>query len=163
MENNTNENIDSSIDETEVTTDTNGEVTLTVDDYNAVVAERDAEKAKNAKLYARLKKETISKPLEKVSSQTISPDVSQKLARLELQVAGITDPEAIDFILKNGGQEALKNPYVKKTVDNILDQKKAEQAQITDESNKSDFQRKTTPEQLKAMSSEEMEKLLPHA
>jgi len=162
MEDTKTENTDSEI-VTDAPADT-GEVTLTVDDYNAVVAERDAEKAKNAKLYARLKKSETSKPLEKAPTTTQSPEVSQELARLKLKVDyDIKDPDAIDFIMKNGGEEALKNPFIKQTIDNMLTQKKTEQAQVSEESQKSDFERKVTVEQMKNMSVEELEKALPHA
>ena len=149
---------------TETTVDDTGEVvTLTVDDYNRVAAELEAEKTKNAKLYARVKKAETAKPLEKVTHEP-SPELSTKLTKLELQVThGITDPEAIDFIMKNGGEEALKNPYIKKTIENMLEQKRAEAAQVAEDSQKSDFERKMTKEQMKGMSSEELEKILPHA
>ena len=148
---------------TEAPADT-GEVTLTVDDYNRVVAERDEERAKNAKLYARLQKEKTSKPLEKATIIKETPEVSQEIQRLKLKVDyDIKDPEAIDFVMKNGGEEALKNPYIKQTIDNMLTQKRAEQAQVAEETQKSDFERKVSKDQMKAMSVEELEKLLPHA
>lgn len=141
-----------------------GEVELTVDDYNVVKAELESEKAKNSKLYARLKKTETSKPLEKVLIKE-SPELSQEFAILKLKVDhGIKDPAAIEFLMKNGGEEALKNPYIKSTIDTMIAQKANEAAQVAEENQKSDFQRKMTLGQLKALpTSEEMEKVLPHA
>ena len=148
---------------TETQTDETGEVQLTVDDYNAKVAELEAEKAKTAKLYARLKKTEQAKPLEKVS-QSESPKLSNELQILKLKVDyDIKDPDAIDFLMKNGGEEALKNPYIKGTIDTMLSQKRAQAAQVAEESQKSDFERKMTVEQMKSMSSEELEKVLPRS
>ena len=156
------ETVDSETTTEDQTVET-GEVTLTVDDYNNVVAERDAEKAKNAKLYARLKKTETSKPLEKVSTQATSPELSQELAIMKLKVDhGIKDPQAIEFLMKNGGEKALENPFIKQTMENMLKQKATEEAQIVEETQKSDFERKVTKEQMKAMTSEELEKVLPH-
>jgi polynucleotide 5'-kinase involved in rRNA processing len=65
--------------------------------------------------------------------------------------------------MKNGGEKALDNPYIKGTIDTMLQQKKAEAAVISDETGKSEIERKYSTNQLKGMSSEELEKLLPHA
>lgn len=156
-------NIENTNSETVTEPTDTGEVQLTVDDYNRVAAELEAEKAKNAKLYARLKKDQ-SKPLEKAQTQTQSPELSQELTRMKLKVDyDIKDNDAIDFIMKNGGEEALKNPYVKASVDAMLQQKRSEAAQIAEDSQKSDFERKVTLDQLRGMSVEELEKTLPHA
>jgi glycine cleavage system protein P-like pyridoxal-binding family len=57
MDENQNEN-----DNSEIIEPTETETTLTVDDYNQVKAELESEKAKNAKLYARVKKSSDLKP-----------------------------------------------------------------------------------------------------
>lgn len=164
MENEKDEVIDSQDDTQTETVETNDEVQLTVDDYNKLAKEKADLEERNKKLYARLKKVETSKPLEKVSSQKESPELSQELTKIKLKLDyGIKDPDAIDFIMKNGGEEALKNPFIKQTIDNMLTQKASEAAQVAEESQKTDFERKTTNEQLKAMSSEELEKVLPHA
>lgn len=156
------ENNDSEI-VVEKETSKENETTLTVDDYRKLEAEKNELEQKNKKLYARLKKEeeeksSASKPLVNDNSQ-----VTQELARLKLQVEhGISDPEAVDFIMKNGGAEALKNPYIKGTIDSMLQQKKAEAGAVEDDSGASLIDKKYTKEQLKNMSSDELEKLLPH-
>lgn len=156
--------IDSQDDTQNDTEDTN-KTTLTVDDYNRVVAERDAEKARNAKLYARIEKDKQksldNKPL--VQSPQDNSHVTQELARLKLKVDhGISDPEAIDFIMKNGGEKALENPYIKGTIDAMIQQKKAESAVISDDTGISIADKHYSDAELKAMPSEELEKLLPH-
>jgi len=157
------ENIDSTNDEENKTSEPNG-TTLTVDDYKKLEAEKIALEEKNAKLYARLKKEESSKkeaqPLAK-SEPGVNPT---EFTKLKLKVDhGITDPEAIDFIMKNGGEEALKNPYIKKTIDTMIEQKRAESAVIDGDNGKSEIDKKYTQDQLKSMSAEELEKILPHA
>jgi hypothetical protein len=156
MDENQNEN-----DNSEIIEPTETETTLTVDDYNQVKAELEAEKAKNAKLYARVKKSSDLKP--SVETQQNS-ELTTELTKLKLKVDhGITDPDAIEFVMKNGGEKALDNPYIKGTIDTMLQQKKAEAAVISDETGKSEIERKYSTNQLKGMSSEELEKLLPHA
>ena len=157
MEHEHDENLGSEIEET------TEEVTLTVDDYRKLEAEKEELEEKNKKLYARLKKEQSSdkKPLVETQSTSIP---QTEFARLKLKVDyGITDPEALDFVLKNGGEEALKNPFIKQTIDNMITQKKAEQAAVAEESGKSEVDKKYTTEQLKSLPSEELEKILPHA
>jgi len=152
------ENINSQNDEVVVE-----ETTLTVDDYNRVKEELEAEKAKNAKLYARVQKEkkVESQPLAKVNETGIS---SAEFTRLKLKVDfGISDPEALDFVMKNGGEKALENPYIKKTIDTMLEQKRAEQAVVSGSDGQSEVEKKFTQGQLKDMSAEELEKILPHA
>lgn len=158
------ENNDSLNVDTGNQTDETGEVTLTVDDYNRVANELQAEKAKNAKLYARIKESKKTAPLEKAQSPKESPELSQDLAKLKLAVNyGIKDPDAVEFLMNNGGEEALKNPFIKQTMDNMLAQKATEAAQVAEDSQKSDFERKVTIDQMKNMSIEELEKVLPRA
>lgn len=85
-----------------------------------------------------------------------------KIERLELKTDGYSD-EAIDFIQSNGGKKALENQYVVAAVKAIQEQKKAEEAVIGDETAKSDFERKHTPEEIANMSPEELYKVLPKA
>lgn len=157
MENEQIENLDSQIEETQ------DEVQLTVDDYRKLEAEKAALEEKNRKLYARLKKEESSdkKPLVETQKPSYS---DTEFTRLKLKVDyGISDPDALDFIIKNGGEKALENPYIKQTIDNIVTQKKAEQASVYEESGKSEVEKKYSTDQLKSMPSEELEKILPHA
>ena len=153
IENNDSENVEQN--------ETVNETTLTVDDYNKLLEEKKALEEKNKQLYARVKKSSESKPLAEKQNTGID---QAEFTRLKLKVDyNISDPDALDFVMKNGGEEALKNPYIKKTIDNMLEQKKAEQAAEIGDSGKSDFEKKYSTEQLKSMSVEELEKILPHA
>jgi len=89
-------------------------------------------------------------------------DVRSQLARLELKTEGYSE-DAIAFIQKNGGRDALNDPYVTAAVKAIQEQKSAEQAIVANETTKSDIERKFTPEEINAMSPEEMYKVLPKA
>jgi hypothetical protein len=152
------ENVNSETTQNETVNNT----TLTVDDYNKLMAEKLELEKKNAKLYARLKKDEESS-VEKPLVDTKTPQMAQELTRLKLRVEhGIDDPEALDFIMKNGGEDALKNEYMKKAVETILTQKKAEKASVDGDNSKSEFEKKYSTEQLRSMSSEELEKILPH-
>lgn len=137
------------------------ETTLTVDDYNKLKLERDELEQKNKQLYERNKKLSATKPL--VETQ-VAPELTTEITRLKLKVDhGITDPDAIEFVMKNGGEEALKNPYITQALDVMAKQKKAEQAVIDDEAGGSTTSKRQTLNQLKDMSVEELEKTLPHA
>jgi hypothetical protein len=161
MENENKEVNDSKDIEEKETPETN-DTTLTVDDYNKLLEEKKELEEKNAKLYARIKKEStkVAQPLAKTEN-----GINQtEFTKLKLKVDyGITDSEAIDFIMKNGGEESLKNPYIKKTIDTMLEQKKAEAATISDDNGKSEIEKKHTLAELKSMPSSELEKILPHA
>ena len=107
----------------------------------------------------RYRKQAAKKP------EVQAPDTSAidaKLERLELKTDGYND-EAINFIQSNGGKKALENEYVVAAVKAIQEQKKAEAAIVGNESAKSDFERKHTPEEIANMSPEELYKLLPKA
>ncbi|MGI9118407.1 MAG: hypothetical protein ACR2IQ_02570 [Minisyncoccia bacterium] len=152
--------IDSTNDTQEETTET----TLTVDDYNKLLEEKKALEEANKKLYARVKKSSENKPLVNNQPTQDNSQVTQELARLKLRVEhGISDPEAIDFIMKNGGEKALENPYIKGTVDAMVSQKTTEKAVVSEESGYSTMDKKYSNDELKNMSSDDLEKLLPHA
>lgn len=89
-------------------------------------------------------------------------EISAKLARLELKTEGYSD-ESIDFLMKVGGKDSLKDPHVKAAIDSIQEQKRAEAASIYSETSKSDVERKFSPEEISAMSPEELYKILPKA
>lgn len=75
--------------------------------------------------------------------------------------------EDVDFIMRNGGKKALENPQsiVSIAIKAKKEQRKAETEanKLTDTSSMSEIERKYTPAQLEAMTSEELEKILPHA
>lgn len=79
---------------------------------------------------------------------------------------GYTKADA-EFIQRNGGKKALEdqNSYVAVALRTMQEQRRAEQAAsaVNSTAGQSEVERKYTPEQLKNMSVEELEKLLPHA
>ena len=103
------------------------------------------------------------------SAQTVTPSrdtssnkVQQQIARLELKTEGLSD-DSINFLMKVGGREALKDPHVKAAIDSIQEQKRAENAVIQTETSKSEAERKFSPQEINAMSAEELYKVLPKA
>lgn len=117
-------------------------------------AEEEA-KALKAKLASLEKPQTRTEPTDKVDSKVFDD-------ALELRLQGYSK-KAVDFILRNGGVESLKeDPYVKAAVESISTQEKAEKATATTiDSNKSDIEKKYTEEQLRNMSRDELLKILP--
>lgn len=99
-------------------------------------------------------KETI---IKKESSQISDT----KYERLELKVEGYPD-KVIDDILALGGKKALANPLIKKAVDDLVEQYKADVATSINSSSKSDFDKKYSESDLQGMKIDELEKILPH-
>lgn len=83
-----------------------------------------------------------------------------EVERLTLKVDGYNDEEIAE-VMKLGGLKALNNPLVKKAIESMREDRQAENAQVTDGGAKSDFSRKYSPQDLRKMSSEELEKILP--
>lgn len=124
-------------------------------------AEADAKKYKSIALRRGEKLKTIgnsNKPAEKPAG-TSDKDWRE---RMELKVMGHQDDE-IDFLMRNGGKKALDDPFVKQTISNMQTQRKAEIAAVDTDANKSDIEQKYTADQLKGMSTTELEKILPKA
>lgn len=125
---------------------------------------------KNRQLYARLKKaeekaksEEKEEKTEERSTQTENTQASSSnvdVERLTLKVDGYNDDEIAE-IMKLGGVQSLSNPLVKKAVEAMREERQAENAQVTDGGAKSDFTRKYSPQDLRKMSTEELEKILP--
>jgi hypothetical protein len=85
---------------------------------------------------------------------------SSEIERLTLKVDGYNDAE-ISEIMKLGGVKSLSNPLVKKAIDTMRQERLAENAQVTDSGANSDFARKYSEADLRKMSAEELEKILP--
>ena len=123
---------------------------------------------KNKQLYARLKKaEEAVKAVKTEERATQAPDTQAvssnvDVERLTLKVDGYNDDE-IGEIMKLGGLKALDNPLVKKAVQAMREEREAENAQVTSGGATSDFTRKYSPQDLRKMSAEELEKILPTA
>lgn len=83
-----------------------------------------------------------------------------EVERLTLKVDGYNDEE-ISKVMELGGLKALQNPLVKKAVEVMREERQAENAQVTGGSTTSDFSRKYSQSDLRKMSSEELEKILP--
>lgn len=139
----------------------------TKEDYEALVA-------RNRKLFARAKKAEA----KKAGNQDASPannaapsndDAAKKAAedsawkeRMELKTEGYSEDE-IAFIQQSGGRKALENTYVKQAIESMRSQKKAEAAAVETTAGKSEVEKQYTDEQLRNMSTAELEKILPKA
>ena len=137
--------------------DNNESETLTVEELQE----------KNKKLYARLKRaEEDLKTKKETERSTQAEDKTQvnlpnaEVERLTLKVDGYNDEE-IGKIMELGGLKALQNPLVKKAVDVMREERRAENAQVTAEGATSDFTRKYSSADLRKMSASELEKILP--
>lgn len=148
------------------------EVTEESEEQGEDTAEGTDLEALNKQLYARLKKtEAELKEIKEKGSKSPAPrkkkqaeeskeSTDDSIARLELKVEGYS-PEEIDFIQEHGGKKALENPIVKRVLGEMKEERQAEAAQVTSSSNKSEFERKYSTEDLRNMSTEELEKILP--
>lgn len=121
---------------------------------------------KNKQLYARLKKaEEEAKVAKEAARNTPAGETSQALPtadveRLTLKVDGYNDDE-VSRIMELGGLKALSNPLVKKAVEMMREERKAEAAQVDTDGAMSDFSRKYSEADLRKMSASELEKILP--
>jgi hypothetical protein len=122
---------------------------------------------KNRQLYARLKKaEDEAKAAKEArgvqagDSQVNIPSV--EVERLTLKVDGYNDSEIAE-IMSLGGLKALSNPLVKRAVEAMREERRVENAQVNTDGAMSDFSRKYSEADLRKMSAEELEKILPKA
>lgn len=157
------------------------ELDLTLDGTeDAEVLAEKLEKAEKAKkqILARAKKAEeelrslkVAPPTQKNEEKPITKDESElsdeKLWEIaEMIQEGYTKADA-DFISKNGGREALKNPnsYVSLALKSIKEQRAAEIAasQTSNQTGASEVERKYTEEQLKNMPLNKLKEILPHA
>lgn len=137
----------------------------TIEDYRAL-------EKKNRQLHARTKK-AEQKAADAIKANP-SPNPAPASAtdkekedaawreRMELKTEGYSDEE-IAYIQQSGGRKALENTYVKAAIEAMRSQKKAEAAAVSDAAGKSEVEKQYTPEQLKAMPTAELEKILPKA
>lgn len=123
-----------------------------LEDYENLKREKEELEEKNKKLFARLKKPSTTNKLEAL------PDKEWQ-EKIELKVEGYS-PEEVDFIMRNGGRNALKNDFVLKAIEAKREQIKAEKAIVSEDTSKSEIEKKYTHEQLKNMSTEDLEKLI---
>ena len=132
----------------------------TVDDYRSLEAKAKQLEETNKKLYARVKK-SDEKPLKiTVESNDLEGMEKRLEKKLELKAQGFND-EDIKFINANGGD--INNPYVKNALASVKVQRDAELAASITSSGQSDIEKKYSNEELRKMSPEELEKILPRA
>lgn len=157
------ENVQPEVEETE-----DSEVELEVDDSTE---EEDGEsvdwKARALKaesLIVKNKKEAKKeeeKPAADPKPAVTSSD-SERLDRFELRQEGYSK-EVIDEIMDLGGPQALENPIVRKAADDRQAQLNTEKATDIPEGSTGQTKTKYSKEDLENMTSEELEKILPHA
>lgn len=149
------------LDETETVTET---ATETADDETAKLKET------NKKLFERAKKaEAEAKALREKgitsTQESTKPSDILKAPEFRLSRQGY-DEEEIDLIMSNGGPDVLKNESHPITlgIKAARQQKGAEEAasKVSDSSGLSDIERKYTEQDMRNMSKEDLEKLLPH-
>jgi hypothetical protein len=121
---------------------------------------------KNRQLYARLKKAEDEVKASKDVRSSQAGETTQvnipgaDVERLTLKVDGYNDEE-VSKIMELGGLKALSNPLVKKAVDIMREERRAETAQVDTDGAMSDFSRRYSEADLRKMSAEELEKILP--
>jgi len=118
-------------------------------------------------LYARLKKEEARvKELEgklgdkapTIAQPTNTNDIAWRES-IELKTDGYSSEE-ISFIQKNGGKEALNDPFVKSAIERSREDRKVTESVAMNVSSKSAIERKYSPADLQAMSADDMEAVL---
>ena len=126
----------------------------------------------NKRLYGRAKaaeaelkayKNQLTPPPQ---SDIPSPQLDDKLWEVAEYIREGYSREDVDFIIKNGGKEALAQPdsYVSVALKAKQEQRRAEEAAAqTGKSGFGEIERQYTPEQLKNMSAKELEAILPKA
>lgn len=123
-----------------------------------------AEKEKEA-LLGRLKRaETKAKSAksEEPSKHINNTSDDDRIERLELKLEGYVDSE-IDEIMQYGGKSFLKTELGRKAAEIIKEQRQAEEAAKIKTSSKSEFESKYSETDLRDMSPEELESILPKA
>ncbi len=117
-------------------------------------------RAKKAEaLIVKNKKEPKAKEKEVINPDT---DLKDTVERQGLQLDGYA-PEVVEQIMELGGKAALANPVLKKAADELQAEHAAVKAADIGEGSQGQTKTKYSNEDLAAMSSEEMEKVLPHA
>lgn len=127
-----------------------------------VVAEDLAEK--NKQLYERAKKaEAKVKELEKkpapLQTNESSSTSDERFERLELKTEGYSGDE-VDFLMQNGGRKALDNKIAMAGIEAIRKAKKSTDATPSGTAKSAVYQ-KFTEQDLRRMSAEELEKIIP--
>lgn len=122
------------------------------DPYESLSEEEAKERLRKAEKAIEMSK----KAEKKKPSRDINSEENDKFERLELKVSGYPD-EVVDQIISLGGKEALNDPVKKKVIDEYTKQAKAEQAAEVESSSKSGVSKKYSKEELRQMSTKELE------
>lgn len=141
---------------------------LDIDQENEEMQDDSDKDAQIAKLTAIIKRKNqklaklqtgdnkSDKPIIKKSNSSFD---DQRLERLELKLDGIPE-DVIDEILPLGGKKFLQTNIGKRVVEDMLAQRKAEQASDISSGGKSDINKRYSEAELRKMSSAELEKLI---
>ena len=150
--------------DTGVDSDTNDSSDDSTTDERYENQKRRAEKAETEakELKAKLAELSGTKEPEQPKKEPVNKPDSERLDRMELRQEGFA-PEVIDEIMKLGGVKALSNPLIKSAANEMQAKHTAEQAADITDGPQSQTRTKYSAEDLKNMSAEEMEKILPHA
>lgn len=144
------------------------EIELTLDEAEETTEHQDkdwkaeAKKWRDEAFKLKNKKPQIIKEEAKVSS----PDLKEEVWTIAEFIREGYDRDDVDFILKNGGRTALKDPnsLVSLALKSKTEQRKAEEAASkTTSGGSGEIIGKVTLQDLSKMSAEEMKKHLPHA
>lgn len=120
---------------------------------------------KNKQLYARVKK--TDKPVKEQSKENLTTNKSSseppvtraEIERLELKTEGYTTDE-VDFLMQNGGRQALKNEIAMAGIEAMRKKRKSVEATPSG-TGKSAVYQKYTAQDLRKMSAEDLEKIIP--
>lgn len=122
---------------------------------------------KNRQLYARATKAEAEakelkaklKPTENLQTNQSSPNSDERFERLELKTEGFSTEE-VDFLMRNGGKAAINDKLVMAGIESIRKAAKSVEATPSG-TNKSTVFQKYTEQDLKKMSAEDLEKIVP--
>ncbi len=120
-----------------------------------------AEKADEYKKYAdRVAAENakLKKSKETLPTNDSSPS-DERFERLELKTEGYKGEE-VDFLMQNGGRKALENPLVIAGIDAMRKKQKSTEATPSGTAKSAVYQ-KYTEQDLRKMSAEDLEKIVP--
>ena len=132
------------------------------DEYSKLSHEEAIERLKKADRAIINNKRAPKEQPKSTPKETVNNPDSERLDRMELRQEGYS-PEVIDEIMKLGGVKALSNPLIKSAATEMQAKHTAEQAADITDGPQSQTRTKYSAEDLKNMSAEEMEKVLPHA
>jgi len=144
--------------------DTEDVITLKREDYEKLTKRAKAVPS----LLARTRKAEAKNKAPQINKTEVNNDsLKDEMWTIADYIRDGYDREDVDFIMRNGGRDALKdsNSYVSIALKQKMEQRKAENATLQNGggSQLSEFERKYTPEQLENMSSAELAKILPRA